>query len=299
LTGGSYRTEFNLTEAGSSVVAALTPEERPRVLVAAALRPDLFLTIFDYYKGKKFPETQFFINTVVRQFAVDPKQAKACVDVFTRNMEFVGLMRETPGGKWLASAAGSTVLPSAAAAPGTGTEPDVEEAAEEPTPPLGDAEPPAPPAPVHKPRPNRIFVGHGKNKKPLEQLTKTLDTLGIPFGVAEDEPNAGRPISKKVRDTMETCGAAILIFSADIEYFDKDGEPVWKSSENVSHELGAASILYDDRIIIFKEEGVELASNFSGIGYITFEKNALEAKVNDLLKELVAFKILKLAVGDE
>jgi hypothetical protein len=69
-------------------------------------------------------------------------------------------------------------------------------------------------------------------------------------------------------------------------------------SENVSHELGAASVMYDDRIILFKE-GVQLASNYSGIGYITFEKDALDAKVNDLLRELVAFKSLKLSIGDD
>ena len=153
--------------------------------------------------------------------------------------------------------------------------------------------------PGKKRRPNRIFIGHGKNRKPLDQLTKTLDNLGIPYLVAEDEPNAGRPISKKVRDTMEQCGAAILIFSADVEYFDRDQKSVWRPSENVSHELGAASVMYDDRIILFKEEDVYLASNYSGIGYITFEKDALDANVNDLLRELVAFKILKLALNDD
>lgn len=63
--------------------------------------------------------------------------------------------------------------------------------------------------------------------------------------------------------------------------------------------MGAASVMYDNRIILFKEEAVQLASNFSGIGYITFEKDNLDAKVNELLRELVALKILKLSVGDD
>jgi hypothetical protein len=57
--------------------------------------------------------------------------------------------------------------------------------------------------------------------------------------------------------------------------------------------------MYDDRIILFKEESVQLASNYSGIGYITFDKDALDAKVNDLLRDLVAFKILKLSISDD
>jgi predicted nucleotide-binding protein len=156
-----------------------------------------------------------------------------------------------------------------------------------------------PPEAEKKRRPNRIFLGHGKNKKPLTQLTKTLDQLGIPYKVAEEEPNLGRPISTKVRQTMSECGAGILIFTADREYQDKDGNPIWLSSENVANELGAAAVMYDDRIIIFKEEGVELASNYSGIGYITFEKDKLDAKVPDLLRELVAMKILKVSVDED
>src|SRR5207237_1342275 len=136
-----------------------------------------------------------------------------------------------------------------------------------------------------RPRPNAIFVGHGKNKKPLEQLKATLDQLGIPHKEAIAEANRGRPIPQKVKETMEECGAAILIFSADEQLFDADQNPVWKPSENVVHELGAASIMYENRIIIFKEEGVTLATNFSSIGYISFEKDKLDAKVNDLLRE--------------
>jgi predicted nucleotide-binding protein len=142
-------------------------------------------------------------------------------------------------------------------------------------------------------------VGHGKNKKPMEQVTQLLRDLGIPYAVAEFEANAGRPISQKVRDVMEQCGAGILVFSADIEYFDKDGHSVWRPSENVSHELGAAAVMYDDRIIMFKEETVQLASNYSGIGYIEFEKDKLDAKMNELLRELVQLKMLRLSVGGD
>ena len=98
---------------------------------------------------------------------------------------------------------------------------------------------------------------------------------------------------------MDQCGAAILIFSADIEHFDKDGNSIWHSGENVSHELGASAVMYDDRVILFKEKDVNLASNSSGIGYIPFEKDRLDAEMSALLRELVALKFLKLSVGDD
>ncbi len=301
LTGGGYKSTFAMRERGREIVEPMSTDEKARALVAAALTPNTFRSIFDYYKGKKFPEREFFLNTVLREFGVKQNQAESCVDIFTANMKFVGLIKDTPGGAWLAGDA----TPQATATTLTPTQVDEAEAdaaADDEVIHGGDEDGPnreIAPVTQRTKRPNRIFLGHGRNHKPLDQLTKTLDTMGIPYAVAEDEPNVGRPISAKVRETMEQCGAAILIFSADIEYFDKDQKSVWRPSENVSHELGAASVMYDDRIILFKEERVQLASNYSGIGYITFETDALDAKVNDLLRELVAFKILKLSIGDD
>jgi hypothetical protein len=57
--------------------------------------------------------------------------------------------------------------------------------------------------------------------------------------------------------------------------------------------------MYDDRIIMFKEELISLASNYSGIGYIPFEKDKLDAETNALLRELVGLKILRLSVSDD
>ena len=81
---------------------------------------------------------------------------------------------------------------------------------------------------------------------------RILDEWGLPYKVAEYEPNAGRPISQKVADLMEECGAAILIFTADRELRTLEDEPVWLSSANVAHELGAASVLYSGKVVIFK-----------------------------------------------
>lgn len=298
LIGGSYKTTFVMREIGEAITQPTSPTEKSQAMVTSALTPSTFRSIYDYYKGKKFPERQFFVNTIVREFAVDPKQADTCCAVFEANMRLVGLIRDAPGGAWLSTEAAPPTADTVV------RQDEVEKAEDHAivTEALTDPKPDPPgtgAAPVKKKRPNRIFIGHGRNTKPLDQLTKTLDTMGIPHAVAVDEANAGRPISQKVRDTMDQCGAAILIFSADVELFDKDGNSVWKNSENVAHELGAASVMYDDRIILFKEESVHLASNYSGIGYIPFEKDKLDAKVNDLLRELVSFRILKLSLDDD
>jgi predicted nucleotide-binding protein len=99
-----------------------------------------------------------------------------------------------------------------------------------------------------------------------------------------------------VAETMRECDAAILIFTADKEYFDAAGDSIWRPSENVSHELGAASVLYGERIGVFKEKGIELPSNFSSVGYIEFEKDKLAEKGIELIRELVSMKILSFSV---
>lgn len=140
-----------------------------------------------------------------------------------------------------------------------------------------------------------IFIAHGKNKKPLEQLKKILDQFHLPYKVAVDEPNLGRPISGKVREIMKACNCAILIFTADEQFQDKTGNTVWRPSENVVYELGATGYLYDRRIVILKEDKVTFPSNFSDLGYISFEAEQLEAKAMDVLKELIGFGIVRIS----
>jgi predicted nucleotide-binding protein len=140
-----------------------------------------------------------------------------------------------------------------------------------------------------------IFVAHGKNKKPFEQLKKILEEFRIPYRVAIEEPNLGHPISSKVRDIMKSCNCAILIFSADEEFKDKDGNTIWRPSENVVTELGAAACLYDNRIVIMREKGVTFPTNFRDMGVISFEKDQLGAKTLDILKELISFGIVKVS----
>ena len=157
-----------------------------------------------------------------------------------------------------------------------------------------EPEPPQPPVSPTPQRPRAIFLGHGKKKGPLEKLQKVLTTFQIPYKVSVEEANLARPIPQKLKDTMALCGSAILIFTCDEKLCDEDGNVIWRPSENVIHELGAASYAYEDRVVIFKEKGLHLPTNFQSIGYIEFEEDSIEAKTTDLLKELVGFGLVKI-----
>ncbi len=143
-------------------------------------------------------------------------------------------------------------------------------------------------------KPKKIFVAHGKNKKPLEQLKTILNSLlGVKYVVAIDEPHSGRPISEKVSELMRECTSGIFIFTADEEHFDAEGNKILKPSENVVFELGAGTVLYGRKIVIFREEGTTFGSDFTDFGHITFEKDKLDAKGMELFRELLNLGFIK------
>lgn len=299
-TGGINATEFALTGIGKDATGD-DAERRATALKAAVMNVPPYKAFFEQFVDKKVPGHAAFAEFLRKHASVPADRVEECIEHIHEDAETAGLLRSMSGGKWVDMT--GTPVPASGqqdekpdeevetSASEVASTPDDEPASITPT-----DDPKIPPV---RTRPNAIFVGHGKNKKPRDQLVKILTEYGIPHKVAEDEANKGRPIPTKVKDTMEECGAAILIFSADEELFDKDGGSVWRPSENVVHELGAASVMYDNRIVVFREESVDLATNYESIGYISFEKDDIPAKANDLFRELIAFGILKVSVNAE
>ena len=115
-----------------------------------------------------------------------------------------------------------------------------------------------------------------------------LTQFKVPFEVAVDEPHKGRAISDKVIELMKQCTSGIFIFTGDEETTDSDGNKVLRPSDNVVFELGAGIMEYGDKIVIFREKGVDFGSDFTSYGHITFEKNKLDAVGLDLMKELIS-----------
>jgi len=140
--------------------------------------------------------------------------------------------------------------------------------------------------------PRNVFISHGKTKGPLTDVEEMLRIMGLEPKIAVREANLARPVSEKVRTTMKECSAAVFIFTPDETLTDADGKKVYKPSENVLHELGAASVLYDDRVIILKEKTIQLPSNISGLAHIPFDIGSVKATFMDLYKELKGFGLL-------
>jgi len=297
-SGGWNASEIALTDLGKRIVAPTSEGEDDDATQEAFEKPRITKEFLAKYNNGKLP-SETVLKNVLNGMGVPFEITDRAHKLLVSGLREQGYIRSMNDAEFVQRPAGgnrNSVVPiSESPADEDPNTNDVrEEKLEDQT---FNEDQQTPTHPITPERPNAIFLGHGKNKQPLEQLTKILDEYHIPHKEAIAEANAGRPIPTKVADTMRECGAAILVFTADEKFYDEQGNELWRPSENVVHELGAASMLYENRIIIFKEEGVTLASNFSSIGYISFEKNKLKDKGIELFRELVSFKIVNITVG--
>lgn len=294
LTEGGYAApEISLTPLGRRVVAPTEDGDEVAAKAEAILAPRILRTFFEKYDRAKFPREDIAKNVLVNM-GLPKERTDKSYEILEGNGRFVGIIRDMKTGPFVALGSptatpkrehkvifdddtsmddagaedGGTAV-EAAAVRNTGRE--IQEAS----------------------GPKQIFVAHGKNRKPLEDLKKILDKFKIPYMVAVDEPHAGRPISKKVADLMKACSAGIFIFTRDEKFVRADGEEIWRPSENVVYELGAASMLWDKKIVILKESGVNFPSDFSDLGYITFKEGQIASEGLEIFSELLALEFVK------
>ena len=283
LTSGEYNAKEIAVEQLSTRI--LRPFEEGDDLAAkreATLKPRIIGEFIRKYENSPLPRRDIALNVLI-EMGVPRERAESVYTMILDTAESVGFIREIKNKQYIdlsGMQASSKLI-------------DIEEEDED----MAEKQvvTPIESEPVQKKLGQGIFIAHGKNKKPLEQLKKILDQFKIPYKVAVEEPNLGRPIGAKLKEITESCNCAILIFTADEEFFDKDGKSFWRPRENVVHELGASSFLYGSRIVILKEDGVEFPSNFRDTGYISFSKDQLAAKSIDVLKELIGFDIVKIS----
>ena len=300
--GGVNADQFVLTPLGHEVTGG-DEVARQEALKNAVMNIEPFRVFFTAYDNKKVPSTAALKEFLVNSAGVPVDRAEDCIEHIMANGKFAGLFYQLKSVDYVdLRGAYPPRMP--------GEEIHDEEARVSP---VLAAESPTTSAPrpldvpvvrgeVEDARqassvPKKVFIAHGKNRTPLDQLKKMLDQFKVKYAVAVDEPNRGRPISTKVANLMrDDCSSAIFIFTADERFLrEQDGQTqeVWRPSENVVYELGAASILYDRRIVIFKEKGVTFPSDFSDLGYIPFESDQLVNEMGNLFSELVALDVLE------
>jgi len=295
LTGGGVNADrFELTSLGA---AATGGDEMARAEAKrkAVLNVEPFRVFLTAYSGKKVPSVTAMKEFLVTSADVPTERANECIEHLLADARVAGLLRTLKGSEYVELSGAS------ASDAGYGMKEDDEPEDEADAGIEGRAafrRENTSAAVTNDAAARKVFIAHGKNRNPLDQLKKMLDQFKVKYAVAVDEPNRGRPVSAKVASLMrDECSSAIFIFTADERFLREDEHgvtnEVWRPSENIVYELGAASVLYDRRIVIFKERAVTFPSDFSDLGHIEFEADHLAEKMGDLFAELVSLDVLE------
>lgn len=292
LTSGSYnQSRVSLQELGRDIAEPKSAEGRSRALAEAALKPDLFRKVYEAYKGKKLPDSQFFRNALLRDFGVPSGQAERFAGIFFANVHYVGLVKEATTGKWLSAEVDATLAPaSPVSAKGETTVagevavPEVPEVGVPAKPlslPLGE-----PGAPKDL-RLKKVFVTHGKNKAFIDPIKKLLAFGEFQAVVADEKESVSQPVPDKVMNDMRGCGAAIIHVEDELRLMDKDTNEHIVLNPNVLIEIGAAMALYGRRFILLVKEGVKLPSNLQGLYEVRYAGETLSGDVTIKLLEAI------------
>lgn len=312
--GGVNQDKFSLTPLGTQA-ASEDPDERLAALRTALMNIPPYREFLNAFSERKIPAPSAFKEFLKNNARVPEPWLDNCMSQLLADARLAGFIREIKGSNYV-TLHGVQATTATSASPEATEEEGVDEVDEAPFPvhaakldeieastdKEGANERPIPKVPDPK-KPRKVFIAHGKNHKPLEELKTLLSDFGVPFVVVQDTPHAGRPISEKVATAMhEECSSAICIFSADERFMQEDekGEmvEVWRPSQNAIYELGAASVLYGRRIILLKEDKISLPSDFSDIGHISFSSEGIGHRMVDLVRELRAHRIIEVVVAD-
>ena len=251
--------------------------------MTAALTPPTFKSIYDYFKGKKLPDTVFFQNTVVREFSVPREHSAKCVEIFLKNAEFVRIVKNLSSGKWLSSEPTLTPQDKGSSAAGSDIETEIKEA-------IVDLSP-DPKTPQQPKGNNRVFIAHGKNLEIVKQLKDLLTFGKFEPLVSIEKESIAQSLPDKVIGEMKQCAAAVINVASEETLMDDKGNSHHRLNENVLIEIGAAMALYTKNFILLVQKGVHLPSDLQGLYRCDYEGEKLDYDATmKLLKTINLFR---------
>ncbi len=149
---------------------------------------------------------------------------------------------------------------------------------------------------------NQIFISHGKDLKPLNELKELLSSFGLEPVVLSEQPSLGKTVMEKL-ETYSDVGFAFVILTPDdlggfVEMGSKWSRPKRlrkflktahnRPRQNVILEFGYfVGKLGRERVTCLLKKPVEQPSDMQGIVYLSF-KDSLEEIRDGILKELRA-----------
>lgn len=268
LTTGAYGSEkIGLQELGRRATAPTEEGDDTKAKAEAALKPKTFAQFFSKYHRNKFPPDNIAKNVLQHDFSIPLDRVDDVLATIKDNGAFVGFIHQTKTGPFVST---EDLKPSPVTL--TPLEPEILE--EVPTPALLENEPQ--PSSSAKPtktegRTFRVFISHGKNMNIVEQVKDVLELYDIEYEVAVEEETTAIPVPQKVLTAMRRCDTGIMIVSAD----DDAAAAAGTINNNVLIEIGAAFVLYDQKVVLLWDKRMKVPSNLQGLYRCEFEGNQL------------------------
>lgn len=78
-----------LEKLGTDIVAPSSPDDRKKALLASFRKVDDFRKVEEYYKSKKIPEDEYFLNTLTREFGIDRDRVEKFKEVFLGTLTYL------------------------------------------------------------------------------------------------------------------------------------------------------------------------------------------------------------------
>ena len=272
LTKGGYNDDLiSLTPRGEAIVAPKGSNELRAALIEAATEPGVFGQFYTILDEKRLPEDTYAQNMLYRELGVRRDLAAECLSIIKANGLYAGL---------LSQADGSLTVDLRRARELAGAR-DVSERSVGP---VATADPTARLRPrddtTHS---GRIFIGHTGDSRAVEFLRELLDEFGISYAIADGDAAGPQPVPTEVADAMRNCDAAVLVFPDDDKRDKRRGPEMW---ERMLYQLGAASVLFDNRVVVVVSTGLNARPDVADIPSIEFDHQNPDKTGLALLREL-------------
>lgn len=147
-----------------------------------------------------------------------------------------------------------------------------------------------------------VFISHGKDLKPLDELKNILTEIGLTPIVLSELPSGGKTVMEKLEAYSNVGYAFVILTPDDLGGFVESGSK-WsrpqrlrqflktaqtRTRQNVILEFGFfVGKLGRERVTCLLKKPVEQPSDMQGIVYLSFKESLFEIK-DDIVKELRA-----------
>ena len=233
--GGNSDESISLTRLGEAIVSPRGEDERRQAMMEAAVQPETFERFYRGLYGKSLPRDDFSRNMLERELGIDPSISEECLNIIKANGNYTGILADKQGTPYVIDPQADVKSP-----------PELKEEVREATQ-NGVGEKPAQAKPNEaRTAGGKVFVGHAGNSEAVEFVKHLLWRFGIPFGSVEGDSDDAHPVSLRVSAEMQECTSAILMLAND----EGDGG---NSAARMMYQVGAASALYRDRVVIMSE----------------------------------------------